>query len=253
MSEHADEQKTTLFDDGDEDRFLLTSKFAINNVLLDLGKRPEIITAYFNHGKEYILTAVLGVMPDRDLLVLDYGAVESQNRRLLEYGRATCVTRHESISIKFSCEILQTARFQGRQAFAARLPETLYRKQQREFFRVALPRINPYRCHLDVPGYGSFSLNVCDISVGGLSLIEPDLKFDPEIGTLLPGCRAELGDNETFTVDLKVRNTLLITQNDGKQVRRIGCSFEGLLVDKSAQIQRLIHKIQLEQKAKDSD
>jgi len=253
MADQAGDKKTELFDGGDDERFLLTSKTAIANVLTDLSKRPDILTAYFNHGKEYILTAVLAVMPERNLLVLDYGADEKLNQRLLEYGRAVCVTKHDNISIKFGCNILQRAKFQERQALAASLPESLFRQQRREFFRVTLPVINAIKCHIPQPDQEPLVLNMTDISCGGVGLIDPSRRFAPEVGTLLQGCRVDLPEVGTLVFDLVVRNCFLQPQNDGSQVRRIGCAFAGLPLDKSAIIQRYIHRVQIEQKAKSGD
>lgn len=253
MADQAEDNKTELFDGGDDERFLLTSKIAIANVLTDLGKRPDILTAYFNHGKEYLLTAVLAVMPERNLLVLDYGADEKLNQRLLEYGRAVCVTKHDNINIKFGCTILQRAKFQERQALAASLPETLYRQQRREFFRVALPLINAVKCYIPQGEQGELALSMTDISCGGIGLIDPTRQFNPEPGTLLRGCRAELPEAGTLVFDLVVRNNFLQMQNDGTQARRVGCAFNGLPVDKNAVIQRYLHRVQIEQKAKSRD
>lgn len=253
MAEQAEDKKTELFDGGDDERFLLTSKAAISNVLVDLSKRPDILTAYFNHGKEYILTAVLAVMPERNLLVLDYGADEKLNQRLLEYGRAVCVTKHDNINIKFGCDILQRAKFQDRQALAAALPESLFRQQRREFFRVALPQINAVKCHIPLSDQNEVALSMTDISCGGIGLVDTTRQFNPELGTVLQGCRAELPDTGTLVFDLVVRNNFLLTQNDGSQARRIGCAFHGLPLDKNAIIQRFIHRMQIEQKAKSRD
>lgn len=253
MAEQAADKKTELFDGGDDERFLLASKAAITNVLIELSKRPDILTAYFNHGKEYILTAVLAVIPERNLLVLDYGADEKLNQRLLACGRAVCVTKHDNISIKFSCDILQRAKFQDRHAFAAALPESLFRQQRREFFRVALPHINAVKCHIPLSDQPEVALTMTDISCGGVGLLATTHQFNPELGTVLAGCRAELPDSGTLVFDLVVRNNSLVTQNDGSQVRRIGCAFHGLPLDKSAIIQRLVHRMQIAQKAKRRD
>lgn len=44
MAEQAADKKTELFDGGDDERFLLASKAAITNVLIELSKRPDILT-----------------------------------------------------------------------------------------------------------------------------------------------------------------------------------------------------------------
>lgn len=253
MADQAKDKKTELFDGGDDERFLLTSKTAIANVLIDLSKRPDILTAYFNHGKEYILTAVLAVMPERNLLVLDYGADERLNQRLLEYGRAVCVTRHDNISIKFGCNILQRAKFQERQALAASLPETLFRQQRREFFRVTLPVVNAIKCHIPRPEQEPQALNMIDISCGGIGLIDPLRRFAPEVGTLLPGCRVDLPEEGVIHANVEIRNRLPLDSRQGTY--RIGCRLLNLDSRSNAAILRYIHRVELERRKvrKDSD
>ncbi len=249
MTDANEENKTELFDGEDQERFLLYSKTAIGNVLTDLSKKPDILTAYFNNGREYILTAVLTVMHERNLVVLDYGADEKLNRRLLEYGRAVCVTKHDNISIKFAVDGLQRAKFQDRQALAGALPQTLYRQQRREFFRVTTPVLNPIKCHIPRPDGQTLELNVMDISCGGLSLGDPAGVFDVEINAILTGCHIELPEMGTLHCNLQVRNEFMQHQNVGQPLHRIGCSFVNLTLDKNALIQRYIHRVQIEQKA----
>ncbi len=249
MADQSDNNKTELSAVTEHEKYLLYSRTAIINVLLDLSKRPDIITAYFNGGREYLLTAVLTVLPERDLVVLDYGADEKQNRRMLAADRIVCVTKHDNISIKFSCEELQRARFQERQAFAARLPETLFRLQRREFFRVSTPVFNPLKCVIPNEEHAALELNIADISVGGIGLADPYCRFAPEPGTVLRECQIDLAEFGTLSCDLLVRNSYLQSQHDGGKLRRIGCAFVNLPLDKNAILQRYIHRIQIEQKA----
>lgn len=249
MADETEARRTELFDYEEQEKYLLYSRTAIINVLHELTKRPDIITAYFNNGREYILTAVLSVIPDRDLVVLDYGADEKQNRRLLEHGRVVCVTKHDNISIKFSLEGVQRAKFQERQALAAPVPETLFRLQRREYYRVPTSTLNPLKCFVPQPDGSELLVNVADISCGGVGLVDPRNTFAPEVGTILGGCRIELPEYGNLHCDLQVRNTFMQRQNDGNQVRRIGCAFIALPVDKNALIQRYIHRVQVELKA----
>lgn len=249
MVEQSDNNKTELSEVEEHEKYLLYSRTAIINVLSELSKRPDIITAYFNNGREYLLTAVLTVLPERDLVVLDYGADEKLNQRILAADRVVCVTKHDNISIKFSCAGVQRAKYQDRQAFAALLPETLFRLQRREFFRVTTPIFNPLKCWIQMPAAREQELNIVDISCGGLGLADPFCQFEPEVGSILRECRIELAEFGMITCDLEVRNSFLQPQSDGSKMRRLGCAFVNLPLDKNALIQRYIHRVQIEQKA----
>lgn len=249
MVDQSNNNKTELSEIEEQEKYLLYSRTAIINVLSELSKRPDIITAYFNGGREYLLTAVLTVLPERDLVVLDYGTDEKRNLRMLAADRIVCVTKHDNISIKFSCEELQRAKFQERQAFAARLPETLFRLQRREFFRVSTPVFNPLKCLIPDEEHAAMEWNIVDISVGGVGLADPSCRFVPELGTLLRDCQIDLGEFGILICDMVVRNSFLQSQNDGSKLRRLGCAFVNLPLDKNATLQRYIHRIQIEQKA----
>lgn len=249
MVEQSTDNKTELSAIEEQEKYLLYSRTAIINVLHDLSKRPDIITAYFNGGKEYLLTAVLTVLPERELVVLDYGADEKQNLRMLAADRIVCVTKHDNISIKFSCEELQRAKFQDRQAFAARLPDTLFRLQRREFFRVSTPVFNPLKCRIPDVERGELELTIVDISVGGIGLLDPYFRVTQEIGTILRECSVDLAEFGLLHCDLQIRNSFMQAQNDGGKVRRVGCAFTNLTLDRNALLQRYIHRVQIEQKA----
>ena len=249
MSQPDDNKRTPLDTVEEQERYLIHSRTERVRVLGDLAKKPDILTAYFNHGREYLLTAIIGVLPDRDLVVLDYGANEKVNERALDNGRLVCVTKHKNISIKFTCEGLKRARYQGDTVFAAPIPESVFRLQRREFFRVSVPIASPLFCR--IPRYDAepLELPVVYISCRGTGPLAPASGAAPEIRELLPGCLIELPEFGSLAVDLEVRNVRPHRLRDGEVAQRIGCSFVGLTMDRNALIQRYIHKVQVEQKA----
>jgi len=247
MADYDNEQKTELFSVEDHEKYLIYSRTEISRVLNELSKRPDIITAYFNGGKEYLLTAVLAVLPDRELVVLDYGPDERTNRRVLDAERLICVTKHNNIDIRFNCTTPQRAKFQEKQAFAAPIPESLFRLQRREFFRVSTPITSPVVLQIPQEEGTLLELNVADLSCGGLGLLDPDGMLPAEPLTELKGCVLFLPD-ETLTLDLQIRNRIRHTLRDGRQVTRIGCAFVNLPLNQNAVIQRYIHRLQVEQK-----
>lgn len=242
-------QKTEFFESEEQEKYLLYSKAAINHALLNLSKRPETLTAYFNQGREYLLTAILAVLPERGLIVLEYSPNDKLNQQLLSHGRAICVARPENIHIKFSCDGLQQARFAGCQAFAAPLPENLYRRQRREFFRISTSIAYPVYCHIPRAGEDELILSVEDIGCGGIGLIASTLAFNPEIGAVFPECTIDLLEFGSVTLDLEICNNFLRVQHNGRKVRCLGCAFHALSQDKISIIQHYIYRLQFEQRA----
>jgi c-di-GMP-binding flagellar brake protein YcgR len=247
--EYSEEQKTELFSAEDQDKFLVQSEVAVHRIFTEIKRDRDIVTGYFNNGRQHILTAVLGVLPDHDRLVLDYSQDEKLNQQVLEYGRLVCTTRHDRIRIKFTCEGIQLAKYQDQKALSCPIPKSLYRLQRREFFRVDMPVSQPVICRIPQAGNDPLELPVIDMSVGGLRLQTEILGFKPELKEILTGCGIELPELGFIAIDLEVRNTMDRTLVDGRQVRHIGCAFAGLGMEKNVTIQRFLHKIQVEQKA----
>ena len=246
MPDYDHSQKTELFEPRNAEQYLLYSKPEIVRVLRDLAKRPEIITAYFDGG--YFLTAVLGVLPDRDMVVLDYGPDEQLNARALQSDRVVCVTRQDHVSVRFTCTHLHPAKYQGRAALAAPLPESVYRPQRREFFRVATPTYNPLR--LRIPrGFGDpLELPLVDLSCGGVSVYDFAEELEVNPGQIVEGCGLELPGFGRFVCDMEVRNLQRVRMNDGSEAKRVGLQFRALAIDSNALVQRYLHKLQMEAK-----
>ena len=249
MPDYESAQRTPIDSIEEHERYLIYSRLEIQRVLNDLSRRPDIITAYFNHGKEYFLTAVLNVLSDREIVVLDYGPDEKQVQRAIDYGRLVCVTKHHNIDIKFTCTALKRARYQGAQALAAPLPESLYRLQRREFFRVTMPSANPVYCQIPQPEGEPLALPVADLSVGGVGLLDRGGSLGAQLREVMPDCTMELPGFGTLATGLEVRNIVELPKKDGASRRRIGCAFTGLNMEQSVLLQRYINQVQIDQKA----
>ncbi len=247
MPEYSADQKTDLTDIQEHERYLLRSGSEIVRVLNDLKKRPDIITGYFDGGSKYLLTAVLEILPERNLVVFDYGQNEALNRGLLESGRMVGVTRHNNIRIRFSVEGLQRARLKGQTVLAATIPETLFRLQRREFFRVSTPQVTPVTCVIPagVPLAGRHPL--ADISSGGVCLIVGPTAPPIELESVIEACHLELPESSPLLVDLQIRNIRRLTRRQGEEYR-VGCAFVNVGMDTSVAIQRYINRLQVELK-----
>jgi len=68
----------------DNSKYLIRSKSEIVHVLRSISQKTELVTAYFNQGKEFVLTSILEVDAGEDSVFLDYGANEVANRKIAE-------------------------------------------------------------------------------------------------------------------------------------------------------------------------
>jgi len=233
-----------------QEKYLIHSQTAIRQVLGEISKKPDLVTAYFNGDEGHLITVVLAVLPERNLLVFDRGPDEAQNRRLLELGQMTCVTRHKEILIRFTVREVKSARYQGQHVFAAPIPEELLRLQRREYFRVHTPVLNPVLCRIPQTAGGSFHLPLTDISVGGTGMLDKSMQFESQAGDILKNCVLIYPDNQgQFDVDLQVRSVFATGTEQPNPMLRIGAAFLNLSMDQTAFIQRYIHRLQVEQSA----
>lgn len=245
MPDYKNAQTTAIDSIKDHDRYLLHSSVEIRAQLLKLAKKPDIITAYFNNSSNFILTAVLGVVKERNLVVLDVGPDDETTRKAIAANKLVCTTKNMGVPVKFTVENLQSAKYQGKPAIAAPLPESLYRLQRREFFRVQVPRINAPTCKIPLgEEKGSVTLQAVDISVGGLCLLAPEDTFRSELHTLYKNCLLTLPDFGELTVDIEIRNKGTFFTSKNETIPRLGAAFLNLTQQDNLYLQRYIYHLQ---------
>jgi c-di-GMP-binding flagellar brake protein YcgR len=232
----------------DKEKYLLSSHDDIVMALFELSKKPDLITAYYDSGIECIITTVVDVLQERNLVLLEYGPNSDKNRQLLSSGTATCLSKHNDIDIRFQLDGLQNARYRGEQVFAAPIPNSLLRLQRREFFRVHMPVMDPVTCRFSYRGR-ELELPLADISIGGLALVDAEEQCQAIKGDLLLRCILTFPNKGgQMEVDLEVRDSFLYGRNEERKVRRLGCAFVDLNRSQSGFIQRYINRLQIQQK-----
>lgn len=232
----------------DLEQFRVHSTPEILRVLNDLVKSHELVTAYFNGGKDFMLSAVLAVDAEHKRLVLDSSTDERLNHRLLEAGRVLFATRHNKVRVQFSSERVLAVRYQGGTAFGIELPESIIRVQRREFYRLPAPL--GQRLNLSLPdATGQYiHAQIIDISLSGVGLIEPpegsELHWEP--GTRINDCRIELPEEGVIEVGIEIRNRYPTGQAQGSEVYRIGCRLLQLDARQGNTLRRYIHRLEAE-------
>ncbi len=227
------------------EKYLLSSKAAIIQKLRQLAKSKNNITAHFGSGKYSLLTQVVEVLPDKDLVVLDYGSNEAINKKLLQSEHTVFKTQHEGVTAQFSTDFLQKARLHGKPAFACAIPESLLWMQRREFYRVRIPLRDNIFCELIHNEEILVSYPVLDISIAGLAIRIEESKYDIEPGMFFNGARLILPNEESGLVNIEIMNQLPLKQDNPEAGLRFGCQFHNISTDISAKIQRYIYDIEL--------
>ena len=231
-------------DNGDLEHCLVNSRLEIASILGRLHKHAVMLTAYIGASADadFILTSLLSVDAESGEVITEFGADAGANRRALSTSGVTFVATQDGIRIQFSAEALRKTRYQGRDAFIMRLPPSLLRLQRREFFRVAT--LNPpLQCVIPAQaelGIAPLSVDILDISCGGVKLGFPGQAGELETGVLLAACSLLLPEAVRVLANLHVRNLHRSGAKGGAQTW-IGCEFADMAERERAPIQRYIN------------
>lgn len=231
------------------EHYMLYGRGEIMQKLRQLGKKHSLITLHFNN--RTMLSTVVDVLSDKNLLVIDYGGNEEMNQKLLEHNRAIVKTDYDGIQAQFAIKDIRKARLQGKQSFACPLPEDVLWVQRREFYRVRIPLSEVVTCELIHGDENRTEYQVLDISTGGIALFDKNDELELEPGNVFHNCKLTLGEHASAFINLEVRNHILKNPNNPEEGTRCGCAFQGLSGDFETDVQKFINIVDLQQKRVD--
>lgn len=231
---------------GDDERYRVVSRMEIVALLRAIGGHRELVTVQFGGAAgDFVVSAVLGVNPEFEEVVLDYGADEAAMQRLLRSDRLRISTQLDHIRIHFQADVAEAVSFEGGRAFRIRVPESLMRLQRRDCYRLKIPLGRPLLC--EIPAHEAnpkaLALRVRDISVAGIGLCEYPKDMRVAVGMVWSGCRINLPGLGQLVADVEVMHA---TEGDA---RRCGCRFLNLPFAMSNLIQRYITRVERQQHA----
>jgi len=238
---------------GDLSRFLIRSPTQIGQILNSISEHREIVTAYFNRGRQFVLTAIIDVDVAGRQVVIDRGSDEDANTRLLESDRVVLVSAHEKVKVQFSVKQVREIDYEGRPAFSIALPPELLKLQRREYFRARTSASEPVRVRLPVGDpTGTLELQALDVSIGGLAAFVVLPAGLMEIGTRFPGATLQIGTGSSFSVELELRNTNAVRLRNGTDTTRAGFSFIDMPESAQQQIQRYLLRVERERRSREA-
>lgn len=237
----------------DLSRFLIRSPAQIGQILTAIAEHREIVTAYFNRGRQFVLTAIVDVdLPGRRV-VIDRGSDEAVNARLLESDRVVLVSAHEKVKVQFSVKQVRAIDYDGEPAFSIALPGELLKLQRREYFRVRTSASEPVRVRLPTGDAGELELQALDISIGGVAAFVSLPVGRTEIGTRFSGASVQVGTASSFTVALELRNLNAVRLRNGTEATRAGFMFVDLPESAQQQIQRYLMRVERERRNREAE
>jgi len=234
------------------------SRVEIVALLQRLRDAKVLVNAYHDVSRGYAVTAVLEVMQDQGLVVMDPPADEDAARHLFAAHHVTFVAFVDNIKMQFSADQVQSMVWQNIPAATIALPESVLRLQRREFFRVRPPMSRPAKCLIPcidpserpakrAPAHGQHhfeSLPVIDLSVGGLAMLACPKKLELPRGKKINDCFLDLPGVGSINLAVIVRHVDNKAHED--DTRRLGCEFADLSPAARMALQRYVNKVEAE-------
>jgi len=238
-------------------QYLLHSEAEVLAVLRTLIHKGALISVHFDHGKSFLLTAMISLTENNRSFIVDVGSDLEMNERALQADKLFFTTVVDKVKVQFSVAGLSATKHDGRDAFLGALPKTLLRLQRRENFRLETPIANPLTMTATVHRADGSSLVVqvplADISGGGIGLMATPEQADYfECGDELAECRIVLPDEGLLIAKLAVRNMFEVSARNGSRHVRIGCEYLDLPPPRLTMVQRYITRVERERKARAS-
>jgi c-di-GMP-binding flagellar brake protein YcgR len=231
----------------EDTRFLVHGRLDILRILRGLAHRNEMVSAFFNGGKDLMLTSILDVNADKGTVILDYGSNEALNNRILAAEKIIFVTSLDNVKVQFVTHQIESTNFENGSAFQIRIPDQVLQLQRREYYRLTTPIINPLKCQVPMGDGSSIEMPLSDIGAGGIGIIigsPPGVEFKP--GEIVPGCRINLPGIGVLEATLRIQSTFEVTLKNGHKTLRSGCQFVDLRPAMQSLIQRYIIKLERE-------
>lgn len=218
----------------------------IEHVLKEVSEKGAVVTAYFERGREFALTSIVGLSLEARTMFFEPGPDEDINRRWLSSASMLFMTNQGEVRIKFAGRSIAEVSYRGERTFRVPMPPFLVRLQRREYFRIATSMMDPIICHIPVRGHEQDAQAVImDISVGGVALMDNhvDLEFEP--GSVYPRCWIDLPLLGIVRTGLEVCNFSEVNLRNGLVARRAGCRFVDLSRAAENLVQRYIMSLEL--------
>jgi c-di-GMP-binding flagellar brake protein YcgR len=235
--------------DEDLSRYTVRDGVEIERILRKMLADQTIVTIHAENGKDFLLTALVGINPGTGFIYFDAGSDERLNTALLASAKATVTATLNQVRVQFPAEGFERAKYNGVIVLKTRMPAALLRLQRREYYRLATPLTDPVKCWFNLPS-GTLKVVVTDISVGGVGVLYPPGGVQLEAGATYDGCRLALPGAPEVILGLKVCSTYKETMKNGLISLRAGCQFVKLPPPAETAIQRYILKVERERKAR---
>lgn len=239
--------KIELASSEDVSRYLVRHPAEVERILREVMNSKNIVTAYADDSKDFMLTSIIGIDPDSQWIYLDYGADEEMNTRLLASREVTLSASHDQVRIQFTAAGLDKTLVGHEPALRAPIPHELLRLQRREYYRLVTSLVNPIKCIVHTE-QGELETVVVDISIGGIGVLAYQQNLPLHVNRTYHGCRITLPGIGQFAASISVCSLFHVTLRNGRNSHRAGCQFIDLAPSLETEIQRYIIRVDRERR-----
>lgn len=237
--------KIEILSGKENEKYRLTSAKEIRFILRTIAVKGSRVALYYGDADDFILTTVLGI--DDTGVWLEQSSNSLDNQRITESSKLVFVTSHLQIKIQFITNLVHSTVYENYAAFYLPFPDSLYRLQRREYYRLEMPAHNPLHCV--IPSVTSDEKQVCkftimDISCGGVGLICAETDTEIAVGKTYVNCLIDLPEVGKITGTITVKNLFLFTLESGHTQKRAGCEFKNLDSTSTILLQRYVMNMQ---------
>lgn len=226
----------------------LHNKGDILAIVERLQRERALTTVEFGDARA-IVSSVLEVQRDANLLIFDVARDPEQNRALFASRTLSFVTELDAVQIAFETSAASLVTFVDGPAAIVEMPTAVVRLQRREWFRAALPVRPLIRCTV-LDGHGNaVPGQAIDLSRAGAALIVDD----PAGEVAEPGTEHELilalPDVGRLELDATLRTVTPsgLDQGNATSKTRMGFRFESVPAATANRIQRYVQHLEVTQ------
>jgi flagellar brake protein len=236
-------------DDLNSSSFLLDKPGEVVEKLRVMARQRSLLSLTIAGSGGAMGSMVLTVLPERGLVVLDPSANSRLNRQLLEAASARCETQVNGIEARFDLSGFQQVDLEGQTLLAATIPDNLFWRQRRAFYRVSVPFGRVVKCRIQLRGEGAADFAVHNLSLVGIALLDNAalLRETATAGQILGPCRLLVPglDDDQFSLELRNRIEPL-RRDDLLSAVRLGAAFRGIGRSFEVKLQKYIFELERE-------
>jgi flagellar brake protein len=195
------------------------------------------------------ITTIIKILPDKKLIAIDAAVNEQVNDNLRKAGSIVVSAQINGVHAQFSANSVTPAQLGGQNVLAIPIPESLYWRERRQFYRLPLPHAMPVKCSIPVSEDKLIQLPVADVSLTGLAAIDKHNRFDRStpVGTLFVNCALDLPAFEGEKFALNLCSLQELGAQDGERpLVRLGFSIQGASRGFEIHLQKFLFEVELQ-------